>query len=100
MGASEFPADGVLGLGFPSLSHFHGQSPLFHTLFNEGKLSQPVFSLQFTSSGGELYVGGMNEALYIHSTLVFIPVTNPALVSANTRRYGRILRLLFRVSGR
>jgi hypothetical protein len=95
MEASEFPADGILGLAFPSLSGFHGQSPLLHTLFNEGKLSQPVFSLMLTSSGGELYVGGMNEALYTHSTLVFTPVTDPVLVSANARRYGCILRLPF-----
>ena len=93
MGASEFAPDGILGLAFPSYSEFHGQSPLFHTLYNEGKLSQPVFSLKLTSSGGELYVGGTNEALYIHSTLVFTPVTNP--VSANARRYGCILRLPF-----
>jgi cathepsin D len=84
MRASEFPPDGILGLGFPSLSDFHGQSPLFHTLFNEGKLSQPVFSLKLTASGAELYIGGMNEALYIDSTLVYTPVTNP--VSASTRR--------------
>jgi cathepsin D len=91
MAVSKFPADGRLGLAFPSFSHFHGQSPLFHTLYNEGKLPQPVFSLKLTSSGGELYVGGTNEAFYIHSTLVFTPVINSA-VSANARRYGCILK--------
>jgi cathepsin D len=94
MAESKFPPDGILGLALPSLSIFQSQSPLFLTLFHEGKLSQPVFSLKLTSSGGELYLGGTNEALYIHSTLVFAPVTNPA-VSANVRRYGCILRLPF-----
>ena len=95
MGASEFPADGVLGLALPSGSYFHGQSPLFHTLFNAGKLSRPVFSLQLSSSGGELYVGGTNEGLYIPETLVFTPVTHTAVVSTNARRYGCILRFPF-----
>jgi hypothetical protein len=85
MGASTFVPDGILGLAFPSFSGFHGQSPLLHTLFNEGKLSQPVFSLKLTSSGGELYIGGTNRALYVQNTLVYTPVvTNP--VSANARR--------------
>jgi cathepsin D len=63
------------------------------TLDNEEKLTQPVFSLKLTSSGGELYIGGTNEALYIHNTLVYTPVINP--VSANARRYGWILKLPF-----
>jgi cathepsin D len=95
MGAPAFVPDGILGLAFPSSSKFIGKSPLFHTLYNEGKLSQPMFSLKLTSSGGELYVGGTNEALYIHSTLVFAPVTNP--VSANARLHGCILRFPFQV---
>jgi hypothetical protein len=70
-------------LGFPSLSDFQGQSPLLHTLFSEGKLPQPVFSLKLTDYGGELYVGGMNEALYVESSLAFTPVTN--MVSVNVR---------------
>jgi len=65
-----------LGLAFPSLSDYHDKSPLLHTLFSEGKLPEPVFSLKLTDSGGELYVGGMNEALYIDSTLAFVPVTS------------------------
>jgi hypothetical protein len=93
MGASEFPPDGILGLAFPTLSVFHGQSPLLYTLFSEGKLSHPVFSLMLTASGGELYIGGTNEVLYLTRTLVFTPVTNP--VSANARRYGCTLRLSF-----
>jgi hypothetical protein len=88
MRAPEFAPDGVLGLAFPSYSNFRGQSPLLNTLYNTGKLSQPVFSLRLTDSGGELYVGGTNKALYIHNTLVFTPVTRP--VSANARRYGCI----------
>jgi len=79
---SQFAPDGLLGLAFPSHSKYHDQSPLFHTLFSEGKLPEPVFSLKLTDSGGELYVGGMNEALYIDSTLAFVPVTNVVRVNA------------------
>jgi cathepsin D len=57
-------------------------TPLFHTLFNEAKLPQLLFSFKLTASGGELYVGGMNEALYIDSSLAFTPVTNPVSVNA------------------
>jgi cathepsin D len=95
MGASQFAPDGILGLAFPTVSTFHGQSPLFHTLYNEGKLSQPVFSLKLTSSGGELYLGGTSNALYVYNTLIFTPVTNP--VSANARPYGCIFRLPIQV---
>jgi cathepsin D len=95
MRAPEFAPDGVLGLAFPSYSKFIGGSPLFHTLYNEGKLSEPVISLKLTSSGGELYVGGTNKDLYFHDTLVFTPVTNP--VSANARLHGCILRFPFQV---
>jgi len=35
-----------------------------------------MFSLKLTNSGGELYVGGMNKALYIDSSLAFVPVTS------------------------
>jgi hypothetical protein len=84
MGTSLFPPDGVLGLAFPSFSKFYAKSPLLHTLFVEGKLSQPVFSLKLADSGGELYIGGTNRALYDESTLVYTPVTSP--VSASARR--------------
>jgi hypothetical protein len=93
MRASAFAPDGILGLAFPSYSHFRGKSPLFHTLYNEGKLSQPVFSLRLSSPGGELYIGGTNQAHYIHNTLIFTPVIRP--VSVNARRYGCILRFPF-----
>jgi hypothetical protein len=95
MGASELAPDGIFGLAVLSYSGFHCQSSLFHILFHERKLSQPMFSLKPTYSGGKLYVCGMNEVLYIHSALVFTPVTNPAVVSANARRYGCILTLPF-----
>jgi hypothetical protein len=74
-----------LGLAFPPFSHFDGQSPLLHTLFNEGKLSEPVFSLTLSSFGGELYVGGTNEEYYIPSTLVYTPVINAVSANLNAR---------------
>jgi Eukaryotic aspartyl protease len=96
MAASKFAPDGILGLAFPSYSKFIGGSgPLFHTLYNEGKLSEPVFSLKLTDSGGELYVGGTNKDLYFYNTLVYVPVTNP--VSVNARLHGCILRFPFQV---
>jgi hypothetical protein len=60
---SIFPADGMLGLGFQSISQYYATS-LVETLISEGKLSHAAFSFKLTPDGGELYIGGVNEQLY------------------------------------
>jgi cathepsin D len=74
MGTYDPPVDGILGLAFPSLSTFPAD-PLFQTLVSENKVSDAVFSFQLSSSGGELFIGGTNEALYQKDTLAYADVT-------------------------
>jgi len=71
----EFPADGLFGLAFPSLLKI-GVDPLFESLIKQGRLINPTISLKLTSSGAEMYVGGVNSMLY-HGDITYTPVTHP-----------------------
>jgi cathepsin D len=64
MKVNQFPADGMLGMAFQSVSAYPGDSTLFETLVNEGKVKEPVFSIRLSRSGGELYLGGYNADMY------------------------------------
>ncbi|XP_070998694.1 cathepsin E-A-like isoform X2 [Oncorhynchus clarkii lewisi] len=61
--------DGVLGLGYPSLAEELG-TPVFDSIMNQKSVDQPIFSFYLSKSkmprdpGGELLIGGMDEALY------------------------------------
>ncbi|KDQ20078.1 hypothetical protein BOTBODRAFT_101585 [Botryobasidium botryosum FD-172 SS1] len=57
------PADGLMGLAFPSLSTYPA-SPFFNTLVSQKKVSAGVFSFFLAESGSELYLGGSNQARY------------------------------------
>ncbi|KAH9041329.1 acid protease [Lactarius pseudohatsudake] len=59
--SSQFPADGLLGMGYESLSSY-GASPYSKAFFYLAK------------SGSELYIGGTNQAHYT-STFTYMPVT-------------------------
>jgi cathepsin D len=74
-----FRPDGLLGLGFPSLSTF-GTSPVFQTMVSNGVLPQAVFGLALSSQPGnsELTIGGTNPSLYQESTTEYIDVDLPA----------------------
>jgi len=72
---NECTADGVLGLGYPSIADF-GADPLFASLVRQGSLINPTFSLKLTSSGAEMYVGGANSMLY-KGDITYTPVTDP-----------------------
>ncbi|KAH9984826.1 aspartic peptidase domain-containing protein [Russula vinacea] len=56
-GKANFPPDGLMGMGFPSISVYQA-SPVFQTLISEGKLASPVFGIKLASSGSELFLGG------------------------------------------
>jgi len=73
---SHFPADGMLGLAFPSMSKYPASS-LLETLFNERKLPYDVFSLKLTPDKGELYIGGVNKLLY-SGDITFVDVQTKA----------------------
>ncbi|KAH9041264.1 acid protease [Lactarius pseudohatsudake] len=70
--SDEFPPDGLLGMGYESLSSY-GASPVFQNLVSQGQVSTPVFSFYFSESGSELYIGGTNQALYTGS-FTYMPV--------------------------
>ncbi|KAI6151261.1 aspartic peptidase domain-containing protein [Pisolithus tinctorius] len=68
-----FPADGLMGMGFKSLS-IYGANPVIQTLIDNNVISDPVFSVKLASSGSELRLGGINSDLYSGS-LTYTPVT-------------------------
>ncbi|KAH9166026.1 acid protease [Lactarius sanguifluus] len=71
--SDQFPADGLLGMGYESLS-VYGASPVFQSLVSQGQVSTRVFSFYFAASGSELYIGGTNQALYT-GPFTYMPVT-------------------------
>ena len=62
-GSGNFPADGLLGMGFESISVYN-QSPVFQSFVAQGQATDPVFAFKLADSGSELYLGGVNKALY------------------------------------
>jgi cathepsin D len=90
---SEFPPDGLMGMGFPQISVF-GANPVFQTLVAQGQTTQPVFSFKLATSGSELFLGGIDTRL-ASGTFANVPVTrvgfwevNMGAVSANGRTAG------------
>ncbi|XP_064174579.1 nothepsin [Anguilla rostrata] len=71
--------DGVLGLGYPSLSEA-AETPVFDNLMAQMLVEQPVFSFYLSRKKntaepeGELLLGGLDEALY-SGPLTWVPVT-------------------------
>ncbi|KAG0269042.1 hypothetical protein DFQ27_004974 [Actinomortierella ambigua] len=63
MSPDQFPADGLLGLAFESLSTLKA-SPLVQTLVSQGQLDASVFSLKLASDDSELFLGGTNDELF------------------------------------
>ncbi|KAI0043077.1 acid protease [Auriscalpium vulgare] len=61
--SSQFPADGLLGMAFESLSDYNA-NPLFQSLIASGKVADESFGFYFASSGSELFIGGVNDQLY------------------------------------
>jgi cathepsin D len=59
-----FPADGLLGLGFQSISALNAR-PVFQTLITENALDNSTFALKLNAStDSECYIGGVNKTLY------------------------------------
>jgi cathepsin D len=52
-----------MGMGFQAISSYRA-SPVFQTLVAQGGPASAVFAFKLASSGGELYIGGTNPALY------------------------------------
>ncbi|KAF9221253.1 Asp-domain-containing protein [Gyrodon lividus] len=61
--SSQFPADGLMGMAFQSLSDYNA-SPVFQSLVSQGQTDEAVFAFKLATSGSELHIGGTNPALY------------------------------------
>ena len=72
LNASNFGADGLLGMGFKGLSLFNSSS-VFETLANGGKLPEPVVGMVLANSSPEIIVGGRDSSRY-KGDLVYTPV--------------------------
>jgi hypothetical protein len=71
--SDQFPVDGILGMGYESISSF-GANSVFQSLVSQNQVSAPVFSFYFSESGSELYIGGTNQNHYTGS-FTYMPVT-------------------------
>uniref|UniRef100_A0A8C8RDV3 Peptidase A1 domain-containing protein n=1 Tax=Pelusios castaneus TaxID=367368 RepID=A0A8C8RDV3_9SAUR len=70
--------DGVLGLGYPSLT-VGSALPVFDSIIEQHLIEEPVFSFHLnrgedTESGGELILGGIDHSLY-KGSIHWVPVT-------------------------
>jgi len=63
LNVSAFKPDGMMGMGFQSISKFNA-SPVFQTLVSGGAVKSSVFGFKFNTSGSELYLGGVNNKLF------------------------------------
>ncbi|KAI0318418.1 acid protease [Amylostereum chailletii] len=71
--SSNFPADGLLGMGFKSISDYNADPP-FQSFIAAGATDSPVFGFKLSDSGAELYLGGTNSKLY-SGDFTYVPVT-------------------------
>ncbi|EIN07963.1 acid protease [Punctularia strigosozonata HHB-11173 SS5] len=76
-----FPADGLLGMGFQSISVYNAP-PLFQTLVSQRQISTPIFAFKLAKSGSELTIGGVNNALY-RDSFTYVPVTHQGYWQVN-----------------
>jgi len=82
------PVDGILGLGFETISNL-GERPFFKTLWEEGHVSQNLFSFVLgDADDGELYLGGLDNAKY-SGELTYTPVTQAGCASCRFSRRPR-----------
>ena len=71
--------DGILGLGYDTISVNH-ITPPFYNLINQGLIDEPVFSFRLGSSeedGGEAIFGGVDTDAYT-GKLHYVPVRRKA----------------------
>jgi saccharopepsin len=71
--------DGILGLGFDTISVNH-ITPPFYSMINQGLLDKPVFSFRLGSSdedGGEAVFGGIDASAYT-GEIEYVPVRRQA----------------------
>lgn len=70
---SRFSADGLLGMGYQSISQYDSPPP-FQTMVSQGQTDIPVFAFKLAREGSELFLGGINDGLYT-GDITYTPVT-------------------------
>ncbi|KAG8743213.1 Type I transmembrane sorting receptor, partial [Ceratobasidium sp. 414] len=70
------PTDGILGLGFQSISQT-GSANFVQNAFDQKCISERVFSFALNQANSELYFGGVNPAKYT-GDFTCVPVTKQA----------------------
>ncbi|KAI0287673.1 acid protease [Russula brevipes] len=79
--SDQFLADGLMGMGFQSISDFNA-SPVFQTLIAEGAVTSPIFGFKFDTTGSELFLGGTNNALFT-GDFTWVPLTDEGFWQAS-----------------
>ncbi|GAA5824270.1 hypothetical protein JCM3770_004381, partial [Rhodotorula araucariae] len=69
------PYDGLMGMAYQSISTL-GASPVFQTLVSQNKVANSQFSFYLAEEGSELFLGGMNKALYKAGSTHAYPVVS------------------------
>lgn len=72
--SNEFVPDGLMGLAFPSVSVYGGQSPV-QNLISEHVLACPMFGIKLSHTGSELFLGGVNANLF-QGKITWVPLSN------------------------
>ncbi|KAH7919101.1 acid protease [Leucogyrophana mollusca] len=62
--SSNFPADGLMGMGFESISVYNAE-PVFQSLVAQGETTESVFAFKLAAVGAELFLGGTNPDLHV-----------------------------------
>ncbi|KAH9973351.1 acid protease [Lactifluus volemus] len=71
--------DGIMGMGFMESSSF-GTPSVIETLFKQGDLN--MFGFKLGSGSSELYLGGLNKALYVED-MVWLSLTGKGVWGAS-----------------
>ncbi len=97
--SSQFPADGVVGLGFGQLADLTTDS-FFGTLIKQGGIvdGNPVFGLSLAESGSELVIGGTDTSR-LSGSLTYVNLDNPVSALRGVPCLG-LTRPRYRVYGR
>lgn len=80
-GSSNFPADGLMGMAFKSISEYNA-NPVFQSLVAQGKTTSSVFAFKLAPSGSQLTIGGVNRNLY-QGGFAYAPVTQAGYWQVN-----------------
>ncbi|KAJ3556038.1 hypothetical protein NM688_g2248 [Phlebia brevispora] len=80
-GPNAFPADGLMGMGFQSISEYKA-TPVFQNLVSQNKTDDAVFAFKLTKDGSELHIGGLNNASY-KGNLTYVNVTEQGFWQVN-----------------